>query len=312
MNKRVLIIEAVHPILKDILSNHGWECVENFSCTYTDLQELILQFDGIVLRSRLPIDAALVNLPHRIKFVARSGSGLENIDIVACRNNGIEVISSPEGNADAVGEFAIMNMLACLNKIFPANESVRNHLWLREEHRGQELNSQTIGIIGYGPMGKSVAKKLSGFGCNVVAHDKYLSNFSDDYVEEVSLSELQERATIVSLHIPLSEETKDYADADFFAGFRHNLFFINTSRGNQVHVQALLDAIATGKVIGAALDVLPFEKASLEGLNANPLFEELIQNKNIILSPHVAGWTQESYVKLSSVLAEKIIAKFNY
>lgn len=312
MNKRVLIIESVHPILKDILSNHGWECVENFSCTYTDLQELIQQFDGIVLRSRLPIDAALVNLPHRIKFVARSGSGLENIDVAACRKNGIEVISSPEGNADAVGEFAIMNMLACLNKIIPANESVRNHLWLREEHRGMELNSQTIGIIGYGPMGKSVAKKLSGFGCNVVAHDKYLSNFSDDYVEEVSLSELQERATIVSLHIPLSEETKDYADAEFFAGFRHNLFFINTSRGNQVDVQALLKAIDSGKVIGAALDVLPFEKASLEGLNANPLFEELIQNKNIILSPHVAGWTKESYVKLSSVLAEKIVAKFNY
>lgn len=312
MNKRVLIIESVHPILKEMLSNQGWECVENCTCTYADLQSLIQEFDGIVLRSRLPIDANLVNLPHRIKFVARSGSGLENIDVAACRSNGIEVISSPEGNADAVGEFAIMNMLACLNKLTAANDSVRNHLWLREEHRGQELNTQTVGLIGYGPMGKSVAKKLSGFGCKVIAHDKYLTNFSDDYVEEVTLAELQERATIVSLHIPLSEETKGYSNAAFFAGFRHTIFFINTSRGNQVEVQALLDAIDSGKVTGAALDVLPFEKASLEGLNENPLFEQLIQNKRIILSPHVAGWTTESYVKLSSVLAEKILAKFNY
>lgn len=310
MSKRVLIIESVHPILKEMLSNHGWECVENYSCTYADLQSLIQEFDGIVLRSRLPIDANLVNLPHRIKFVARSGSGLENIDVAACRKNGVEVISSPEGNADAVGEFAIMNMLACLNKLVAANDSVRNHLWLREEHRGQELNTQTVGLIGYGPMGKSVAKKLSGFGCKVIAHDKYLTNFSDDYVEEVTLAELQERATIVSLHIPLSEETKGYANAAFFAGFRHTIFFINTSRGNQVEVQALLDAIDSGKVTGAALDVLPFEKASLEGLNENPLFEQLIQYKRIVLSPHVAGWTTESYVKLSSVLAEKILAKF--
>ena len=312
MAKRVLIIESVHPILKEMLSEKGWECVENYSCSYDELGILIQEFDGIVLRSRLPIDAKLVSKPHRIKFVARSGSGLENIDVTACKSNGIEVISSPEGNADAVGEFAIMNMLACLNKLIPANESVHQREWLREEHRGLELNSQTIGIIGYGPMGKSVAKKLSGFGCKVLAHDKYLSNFSDNYVEEVSLSELQERATIVSLHIPLSDETKDYANNEFFAGFRHNLFFINTSRGNQVDVKALLDAIALGKVIGAALDVLPFEKSSLEGLNENPLFEVVLNNSKIILSPHVAGWTQESYVKLSSVLASKILEKFNY
>ena len=312
MSKRVLIIESVHPILKEMLSEKGWECVEDFSCTYSDLENLIQAYDGVVLRSRLPIDASLVSKPHRIKFVARSGSGLENIDVPACKANGIEVISSPEGNADAVGEFAIMNMLACLNKLVPANESVHKHEWLREEHRGLELNSQTIGLIGYGPMGKSVAKKLSGFGCRVLAHDKYLQHFSDEYVEEVSLSELQERATIVSLHIPLSNETKGYADAAFFAGFRHNLFFINTSRGNQVDLQALLAAIDSGKVAGAALDVLPFEKASLEGLNENPLFEEVLNNPKIILSPHVAGWTKESYVKLSSVLASKILERFDY
>ncbi len=306
MNKRILFLETVHPILAEKLTEIGFHCEFNYKISYSELIATIHEYNGIVLRSRISFDEQLIQAASSLEFIARSGSGLEIIDLESCKNHGVLVFSSPEGNSDAVGEHVIGMLLALANNIHLANASVRRKEWLREEHRGFEIKGKTIALIGFGHMGQSVAKKLSGFESKVIEFDKYTERSFGSIASRASLKEIYETADIVSLHLPLSIETREYANASFFQSFKKPIVFINTSRGGHVNIGDLMDALDNGKVSAAALDVLPFEKSSLEGLNENPLFEKLLTYSNVLLSPHVAGWTNESYFKLSYVLFEKI------
>ena len=306
--RKVIFLDTVHSCLEDALTECGFFCIHRYKENIFELSEDLHDTFGIVLRSRLSIDLAFLNQAPQLKFVARSGSGLENIDIQECNNRGIEIISSPEGNADAVGEHCLGLLLALANKIPQANSSVRNLEWEREMHRGFELKEKTIGIIGYGHMGKAFAKRLSGFGCGVLAHDKYLKNFSDNYAEEATLNELFEKSDVVSIHLPLSEETHGYVNSFFLNQFKKNIVLLNTARGNHIVAKDLIEALHIGKVTHCGLDVLPFEKKSLESLNPSHEFDQLLKFQNVIFTPHVAGWTNESYIKLSQVLANKILS----
>jgi len=308
--RKVFFLDTVHSCLEDTLNQKGFLCKHLYNESLAEMSQELHDAFGIVLRSRLSIDKVFLNHTPHLKFIARSGSGLENIDVQECNNRGIEVISSPEGNADAVGEHCLGLLLALTNKIPQANSSVRNLEWEREMHRGFELKEKTIGIIGYGHMGKAFAKRLSGFDCIVLAHDKYLKNFSDNHAREATLEEIYEKSDVVSIHLPLSEETHGYVNSIFLNQFKKNIVLLNTARGNHIVVKDLIEALHIGKVTHCGLDVLPFEKKSLESLNPGPEFEQLLHFENVIFTPHVAGWTKESYLKLSQVLADKIISRY--
>jgi D-3-phosphoglycerate dehydrogenase / 2-oxoglutarate reductase len=311
VNKKVLFIDSVHPVLQQRLAEAGYLCDHSYTLPRNELMMVAGEYYGIVIRSRITLDQSFIDACTALRFIARSGSGLENIDVAYAESKGIRIFNSPEGNRDAVGEHAIGMLLMLLNNLKRADGEVRNRMWKREENRGTELSEKTVGIIGYGVMGSGLAKKLSGFGCKVIAHDKYRSNFSDQYATEVSLAELQSAADIVSLHLPLTPETLHYADDPFFNAFSKPVYFINTARGKNVKTSALIAALLNGQVKGACLDVLEYEKASLEGLDEHSdfveSFEALRKMENVVLSPHIAGWTHESYFKLSDVLADKIL-----
>lgn len=311
--RKVLFIESVHPRLDEMLTAQGYLCEHHYDWDRATLIQHVHQFFGIVIRSRLRMDEEVLEAAASLKFIARSGSGLENIDLDSAKRLGVAVFNSPEGNADAVGEHALAMLLAVLNRIPIADREVRNGQWLREENRGVELSELQVAIIGYGVMGKSFAKKLSGFDVRVLAHDKYVHDFAQGHVVECSLEQIFEEADVVSLHLPLNDETRYYANEAFFASFKKPIHFINTARGKHVDTAALVSAMKSNRVLTACLDVLEYEKASLEGLEYATLPEPLqylMANDRVILSPHVAGWTHASYRKLSSVLGEKIIATF--
>ncbi|HEY8404777.1 MAG TPA: NAD(P)-dependent oxidoreductase [Flavobacteriales bacterium] len=311
--KKILFIDTVHEVLKERLLLAGYVCEERFTASRAEILASAHEYFGVVVRSRITLDAEALDAFGQLKFIARSGSGLENIDVEYAKAKGVQVFNSPEGNSTAVAEQAVGMLLMLLNNLHKADREVRDGLWQREENRGLELEQLTVGIIGYGVMGSAFAKRLSGFGCKVIAHDKYKENFGNELVREVSLKELQQQADVVSLHLPQTEETIHYANAFFFQGFAKNIFLINTARGKNVDTEALVAAMKVGKVAGACLDVLEYEKASLEGLETDELPEPmqyLIQSPRTVLTPHIAGWTVESYYKLSSVLADKILAHF--
>lgn len=306
----VLFVESVHEILHDRLTAAGYFCDRRYDSSRSELLSYAHDYVGVVVRSRIKIDREFIDAATRLKFIARSGSGLENIDVAYAESKGIAVYNSPEGNRDAVGEHTMGMLLMLLNNLRQADADVRAGRWPREENRGYEISGKTVGIIGYGLMGSAVAEKLSGFGARVIAHDKYKHGFSNQLVQETTFEALQQQADIVSLHLPLTEETHYYANAAFFAGFTKPIYFINTSRGKNTDTAALVDALKSGRVRGACLDVIEYEKASLEGLEFDPgltALRDLIEMQNVVLSPHIAGWTHESYEKLSSVLAEKIL-----
>jgi len=310
LKKRVLFLDEVHRSLEEALTEHGFTCEQDYVSTYKEAVEKIDQYFGIVIRSRIPIDKGLLERAENLKFVARSGSGLENIDMQAADQNGIEVFSSPEGNKDAVGEHALGMLLMLFNKLHTADAEVRKGVWLREENRGLELGARTVGIIGFGNTGSAFAEKLRGFGCTILAYDKYKENYAPDYVTETSLENLKQKADIITIHLPLSEETNYYINRNFIESVASPFYLINTARGKQVNTADLVNGLETGKVLGACLDVLEYEKKSLRGLKDDLLpdaYSKLIQFPNVVLTPHVAGWTVESYKKLSDVLVEKII-----
>ncbi len=307
---KVLFIESVHEVLHRRLEAAGYTCDCRYEATREELLAMAHEYAGVVVRSRIKIDKAFIDAAANLRFIARSGSGLENIDVAYAESKGIAVYNSPEGNRDAVGEHALGMLLMLLNNLRQADADVRAGRWPREENRGYEIAGKTVGIIGYGLMGSSFAQKLSGFGARVIAHDKYKSQFSDEWALPVSLEELQAEAYIVSLHLPLNDETHYYADAQFFNSFVKPIYFINTARGKNTDTAALVEALKNGRVRGACLDVIEYEKASLEGLEKDPsltAMRDLIALPNVVLTPHIAGWTHESYEKLSSVLADKIL-----
>jgi D-3-phosphoglycerate dehydrogenase len=309
---KVVFLDSVHDVLFKDLENHGYHCFWDEDNTLDYISQNHQEIEGIVIRSRFVLNTNNIDLFPNLKWIARSGSGLENIDVNYCNHKQIQVFSSPEGNAEAVGEFVLGAILTLIRKIASGNNSVRKNLWLREEHRGIELSNQTVAIIGLGHMGKSVAQKLRSIGCRIIAHDTALIESPLSHVQLVSLETIFEEADIVSLHLPLTLETKSYANKSFFDSFRKPIYFINTARGQHCVTADLLDAMESNIVLGAALDVLEFERTNLQLEHKdNSIYNRLLQENKVILTPHIAGWTKESYFKLSKVLSDKIIKSFN-
>lgn len=304
---KILFIDSVHPILEERLTQMEFACEHDYSSSKEMIETKIANYIGIVIRSRFTIDKSFLDKASKLKFIARSGAGLENIDIAYAAQKNIKVFNSPEGNKDAVGEHAIGMLLMLFNKLKQGDAQVRQSIWDREANRGIELSGKTVGILGYGNMGEALAKKLIGFDCKVIAYDKYKKDYSDDYTTEVSLEELFEQTDVLSIHLPLSHETKHYVNDNFLNNFKKKIYLINTARGNNINTKDLVKTLQSGKVLGACLDVLEFESKSFDLENTHHKdFEYLKNAENVILSPHVAGWTAESYQKLSEYLANKI------
>jgi D-3-phosphoglycerate dehydrogenase len=300
-------------LLLDELTKHGFENVEAYQIKKEELLQGIHEYEGIIIRSRFALDEAFLKKATQLKFIGRVGAGLENIDEVFAKQQNIQLFNAPEGNRNAVGEHALGMLLSLLNKLHSAHQEVCNGIWKREENRGHELDGKTVGIIGYGNMGKAFAKKLRGFDVAVLCHD-ILPDVGDENATQVSLAELQKRADVLSLHTPITDSTNQMIDAEYIAAFQKPFWFLNTARGNSVVTKDLVLALQNGKILGAGLDVLEYEKSSFEQLfedgNLPPAFAYLTQAKNVILSPHIAGWTQESKVKLAQTIVQKITSHY--
>jgi D-3-phosphoglycerate dehydrogenase len=311
---KVLHLDNNHPILIETLANAGFENEENYTASKTEVEKIINGYDGIVIRSRFNIDKQFLDAAKNLKFIARVGAGLESIDIDYAEKLGIELFSAPEGNRNAVGEHALGMLLSLFNKINSANREVKNGQWNRESNRGTELDGKTVGLIGYGNMGKAFAKKLRGFDCEVLCYD-IKDGVEDANAKQVTLETLQEKVDVLSLHTPWTPLTDKMVNANFIHSFAKPFWFINTARGKSVVTADLVEALKTGKILGAGLDVLEFEKLSFESLfDSNTIPEaltELFAMDNVLLTPHIAGWTVESKRRLAEVIAEKILAHFS-
>ncbi len=306
----ILQLDKNHPLISEQLTAKGFLMEEDHLSSYDEVLKKIKNYDGIIIRSRIPLDKNFLENSKNLKFIARVGAGMENIDVEAAEEFGIKLISSPEGNRDSVAEHVLGMLLVLMNRLFIASNEVKNGIWKREENRGDELLGKTFGIIGYGNMGKAVAKRLSGFGCKVIFHD-ILPNLSDDFATQVSLEELKNDADILSLHIPLTAKTHYLVDEKFISEMSKNFYFINTARGKNVKTKDLIVAIKSGKVKGAALDVLEYEKASFENLDSkNEDLDFLLSSEKVIVTPHIAGWTHQSKEKLAQVIVDKISRTF--
>ncbi|MBN4073154.1 hypothetical protein JYT74_03825 [Crocinitomix catalasitica] len=295
----------------------GWECTDFTKVELFDINRQIAQYHGIVIRSRFPLDRQFLVQGSNLEFIARAGAGLENIDKEYCESKGIKLFSASEGNRNAVAEHALGMLLSLFNNIHSANVEIRKGIWDRDGNRGIELEGKTVGIIGYGNNGSAFAKILGGFDVQVLAYDKYKSGFGNEMIEEVSLEDLLEKSDIISLHIPETEETVEMIDAAFIKSVAKPFYLINLSRGKIVRTRDLLAGIAIGKVSGACLDVLEFEKASFEDMfkegreKLPETFRSLLFSNKVLLSPHVGGWTKESHYKLSKVVLDKITSAFS-
>jgi D-3-phosphoglycerate dehydrogenase len=310
---RALIIEHVHPVLTEKLESSGIICDYLPDINSSEIEDIIHNYEGLILRSKISVNPAFLRKALKLKFIGRAGSGLENIDTGYADSKGVICFNSPEGNRDAVGEHALGMLLSLFHKLCSANNQVKNGIWNRLSNRGIELKGKTVGIIGYGNTGSAFAKRLSGFEANVISFDKYKYNYSDDYTREVTLDEIFYDADILSLHVPLTPETYYMADDRFISIFRKNFWLINTSRGQVLKTIDLAKNIKTGKILGAALDVLEYESSSFEELHAKDFpeyMQYLLASDNVILSPHIAGWTDESNYKIADILADKIVSYF--
>lgn len=307
---KILQLDKNHPLISEQLTAKGFVVEEDHSSTYDEVLEKIIDYQGIIIRSRIPLDKNFLTKASHLKFIARVGAGMENIDIETAEKFGIKLINSPEGNRDSVAEHVVGMLLILMNRLFIASNEVKNGIWKREENRGDELLGKTFGIIGYGNMGKATAKRLSGFGVEVIFHD-ILPNLSDEFATQVSLEELQKRADVLSLHIPLTEETHYLVDEEFISKMEKNFYFINTARGKNLKTKALVEAIESGKILGACLDVLEYEKSSFENLETeNQDLKYLLDSEKVIVTPHIGGWTHQSKEKLAQVIVDKILADF--
>ena len=304
---KVILLDDFHSTINDTLKKWNFEVIDGRGFTTENLKNH-LDINGIFIRSSIPLNAPLLSQFKFLKFIARPGAGLENIDLDYCQQEDIKVFRSPEGNRDALAEHTMGMILSLINKINLANTEVKNGDWLREENRGIELKGKVFALIGYGFMGEALAKRLSGFEVEVVAYDKYKSNFSDQYVKEVNMDYIFKNADFVSLHTPLSLETKNLVDGTFIRSFKKSFFIINTARGQSVVLEDLLMGLKNNKIKGACLDVLALESPSFERFSYldDPTFKSLSQHKNVIFTPHIAGWTHESKEKMALFILEKV------
>ena len=309
---KILHIDQNHPVLWSELSVLGYENTEGYTLTRQEILSIIESYDGVVIRSRILIDRAFLNAAKQLKFIARVGAGLDAIDTEYAAENGVTLISAPEGNSNAVGEHALGLLLNLLNNINRADRQLRQGFWQREANRGHELSGHTVGIIGYGHMGKAFAKTLRGFDCPVLCYD-IKPGVGDQNAHQVTLDQFFAQAQVVSLHTPLTPETEFMINAEFINKFTHDFYLINTARGRSVVTQDLVSALKSGKVLGAGLDVLEYEHSSFEKLHTQELpkaLETLLSLDNVILSPHIAGWTHQSKEKLAQVIVAKIQNQF--
>ena len=310
----ILHVDSNHPSLIQKLKDAGFNNIEGYTMSREQVLDSQHLYDGLVIRSRIEIDRDFLLRANNLKFIARVGAGVESIDVETAQNNGVVLISAPEGNRNAVGEHSLGMLLSLFNKLNQSDRQVREGYWHREANRGVELEGKTVGLIGYGNMGKSFARKLQGFDVEVLCYD-IKDNAGDKYARQVSLEELQRKADVVSLHTPWTPLTNKMVDAGFITAFSKPFWLLNTARGKSVVTKDLVKALNKQKILGAGLDVLEYEKSSFESLfsdsKAMPeALQELLLMPNVILSPHVAGWTLESHVKLATTIADKIIASF--
>ncbi len=310
---KILLTDNCHHVLKQKLETAGISCDEFFTDSKEKLLNCIHQYNGVVVRSKFIVDKQFIDSGIRLKCIGRLGSGMETIDVEYAEKKGITCLNSPEGNRDAVGEHTLAMLLGLFNHLNKINNEIKQGLWRREANRGLELKGKTVGIMGYGNMGAAFAKRLQGFDVETLAYDKYKTRFSDNYAKKVDLKTLFENADILSLHVPLTEETHYMVDNKFLQSFKKDIYLINTSRGKVIKTSDLVDKLKLGKVKGSCLDVLEYENMIMDKLDPEALgedFKYLIHADNVLLSPHVAGWTVESKYKLADVLATKIINVF--
>lgn len=310
---KILHLDTNHPLLISQLNDLEFINDEDYTSSKEEIEAKIHLYDGFIIRSRFSIDAQFLEKATNLKFIGRVGAGLENIDCIYAKSKEITLIAAPEGNRNAVGEHALAMLLSLFNNLNKADKEVRNGQWLREENRGIELDGKTVGLIGYGNMGKSFAKKLRGFNVELLCYD-LKPNVSDENCKQVSLEELQQKVDVLSLHTPQTALTKNMVSVNFINNFKKNFWLINTARGSSIVTKDLVVALKSGKILGAGLDVLEYEKTSFENLfskNKIPeAFEYLIHSDNVLLSPHIAGWTVESNKKLAQTIVDKIKKTF--
>ena len=305
---KILHIDTNHPLLINQLNDLGFTNHEDYTSSKENIKAKIHQYDGFIIRSRFSIDKSFLDAATNLKFIGRVGAGLENIDCKYAKQKGITLIAAPEGNRNAVGEHSLAMLLSLFNKLNKADKEVRNGKWLREANRGLEFDGKTIGLIGYGNMGKAFAKKLRGFDVTVLCYD-IKANVADENAKQVSLKELQQQTDVLSLHTPETPLTINMVNAVFINQFKKPFWLINTARGKSVVTKDLVSALKSGKILGAGLDVLEYEKSSFENLFSSTMpeaFQYLIKAENVLLSPHVAGWTIESKEKLAQTIVDKI------
>ncbi len=310
---KILHIDTNHPLLINQLDNLSFTNHEDYTSSKEEIESKIHEYDGLIIRSRFTIDKQFLDAAINLKFIGRVGAGLENIDCDYAQQKDVYLISAPEGNRNAVGEHTLGMLLSLFNKFKKADNEVRLGQWLREDNRGVELDGKTVGIIGYGNMGKAFAKKLKGFDVDVLCYD-IKANVGDDNCKQVTLKALQDRADVLSLHTPETPLTTNMINEEFINQFKKPFWLVNTARGKSIVTKDLVEALQSGKILGAGLDVLEYEKSSFEDMfSDNELpdaFQYLIQANNVLLTPHVAGWTIESKEKLAQIIVNKIKAKF--
>ncbi len=305
---RCLIADEMHPGIIPMLEQIGFEVSYKPAIQRDEIIDVLRYCNGLIIRSKTAVDEALIKNAQALQFVARAGAGVDQVDVDLLASRKITLLNAPEGNRDAVGEHCLGLLLSMLHKLHAGDRHVRAGLWDRELHRGTELSTRTVGIIGYGNMGSTFARKLSGLGCNILVYDKYKNNISDPFVEQVSLPTLQREADVVSLHVPLTPETRNFIDTDFFAALKNGVLIINSARGEILDHTALIAGLEQGKIGGAALDVLENEKLKTLNKEQKTNFQYFVESEKVILSPHVAGWTNESYIRINEVLVSKIKA----
>lgn len=314
MSAKILHIDSNHPILWGQLEEAGFENHSDFKSSKEEIEMKIHEYNGIVIRSRFKIDKTFLDKATNLQFIARVGAGLESIDCEYAEAKGIQLIAAPEGNRNAVAEHTLGVILSLFNNLNQADAEIKAGHWNRESNRGHELDGKTVGIIGYGNMGKAFAKKLRGFEVNVLCYD-ILENVGDENATQVSLQELQHKADVLSLHLPWTPETDKMVNTDFINAFEKPFWIINTSRGKNIVTADLVTAMKAKKILGAGLDVLEYEKLSFETLfqdnNTPEAFQYLLESKNVLLTPHIAGWTFESHERLAQVIVDKIKAVYD-
>ncbi len=303
---KILIADEMHPSLFAMLDAQGWSYDYRPGFRRNDIIGHLAEYEGLIIRSKTRIDEELLTQATRLRFIARAGAGLDLIDDEATERLGIALFHAGRGNRDAVAEHTVGMLLMLFNNLNKADREVRQAIWDREGNRGVELMGKTVGLVGYGNNGSATAQRLSGFGCRVLAHDKYRDRYGDQYAQEASLEEIQREADVLSLHIPLTDLTRGMVNEAFIEAFRKPFYLINVSRGEIVNHRAVVEGMKQGKVLGACLDVLENEKLSQLNNPQQECFDYLRSSPRVVLTPHIAGWTHESYIRINEVLVEQL------